>query len=159
MSALATLIDGYYTLTVGDKRYRMRSIIDVQLQADFARWNFEQAIDDLMVARKMYSEQEFEAERKKLREEFRKGMFGIKSKRGVDAITSLPGLTFVCSRLIEGVDELTVGAVLIGGVEQVKELLKQVITDSFPELKSAQKKPTVQAKPTSKKRSRSRKRS
>ena len=140
MSALNTLVDGYYTLTVGTVKYPMRSIIDLQLQADFARWNFERAVDDLAYARKLYTEAEFEAERQKLREDFRKGLFGFKSKRGAEAMTSLPGLTFICARLIEGVDEITVMQVLVDGVEQAKELLKEIITDSFPELRSMSKK-------------------
>lgn len=140
MSALNTLVDGYYTLKVDGKSYRMRSIVDTQLQADFARWNFERAVDDLAAAKKLYTEKEFDAERTKLREEFRKGLFGFKSKRGVESMTSLPGLVFICARLIEGVDESSVTQVLIDGIDQAKELLKEIITDSFPELKSTLKK-------------------
>ncbi len=144
MSALHTLVDGYYTLSVPSGTYKVRSIIDNQLQADFARWNFERAVDDLVAARKLYSETEYDAERVKLREDFRKGLFGFKSQRGVDAMTALPGLTYICAQLIQGVDESTVTTVLLEGVEQAKELLKQIITDSFPEL-SALKKTNVQA--------------
>lgn len=157
MSALNTLIDGYYTLKAGDKKHRVRSIIDGQLQADFARWNFEQAAEELSAARKLYTEAEFEAERAKLRDEFRKGLFSFKSKRGVEALTSLPGLTFVCSRLIEDVDEFTVLSVLVKGADEAKELLKQILTDSFPELTPAQKNEPTQRTSSVSKRSLKRK--
>jgi len=156
MSTTATLVDGYYTLVigVGDKRkeHRVKSIVDQQLQADFARWNFERACVELAAARSMYTEAEFNVEREKLRGQFRDGLFDFKSKAGAKAITTLPGLEFICTQLFLDVTPGGVLAVLIEGKEAARDLVLRIISDSFPELKLKAEKNLASKRPHKKQR-------
>lgn len=139
MSVLTTLVSGFYTHKVGSTTYRVKSIIDVQLQADFARWQYDRAVTDLAAARPLYTDIEFTVERDKLRKAYRDGDYDFKSKRGSEVVKTLPGIAFLCSRLISDVDENTVLDVILADVTSMTELLTQIITDSFPELRHTKK--------------------
>lgn len=139
MSAITTLVEGEYTLTTKTRTYKVRSIIDKQLQADFARWCFDRAVTDLAAARALYTEEEYDKERVKLREAHRRGEFNFKSKHGAEVVATIDGLTFIASKLIVDVDEAEVVGVMVETAEHFKELLKQIILDSFPELRHIKK--------------------
>ena len=142
MSVLTTLADGHYTLQLGGRAYRVRSIIDRQLQADFARWHYERVVAELMACRGMYTDAEFAIERDKVRANFSRGLYDFKSVRGADLLATVPGIEFMCSKLIEGVGQLDVFELLAQDTDgQVSELFNAIIRDSFPEaIKLAAKK-------------------
>ena len=143
MSVLTTLADGHYTLTAGAAEHRVKALIDQQVQADFVRWHFERAVADLGAARPLYTDAEFTVERNRLRDDFRKGLYDFKSAKGAELLATLPGIAFLCSRLIEGVDESSALELIATCHEDVSELLKAIIQDSFPEtLKLAGQKKT-----------------
>ncbi len=144
MSVLTTLAGGHYTLTTGGKTYRVKALIDQQIQADFARWHFERAVEDLRAARALYTDAEFDREREKLRSGFRTGLYDFKSARGAELLGTLPGMGFLCARLIEGVHENEVLELIATCQGDVSEILKAVIQDSFPEtMKLAEQKKTA----------------
>lgn len=144
MSVLNTLVDGYYTLTVDkgtedEKQYRVKSLIDLQIETDFAKWHFERAIDDLAAARKLYTDAEYDIERNKIRTGFRQGLYDFKSKAGAELLNTMPAIAFICSKLIVGVEESKVLDLLAKAGEDAADILRTVLYDSFPDLPTPKK--------------------
>ncbi|QJW98691.1 hypothetical protein [Frigoriglobus tundricola] len=147
MSVLTTLVGGHYALTAGDKTYRVKSLIDQQMQADFARWHFERAVGELLAARALYSDAEFAAEREKLRADHRAGRYDFKSARGAELLGTPPGVAFILAQLVEGLDPAAAPELVAQCQEDVTVLLQQIVSDSFPEAIGLAKKKALLTEP------------
>jgi hypothetical protein len=134
MSVLTTLIDGHYALKdSAGKEYRVAAIITEHMEAEFARWNYQRAVQGLLDSRDLYTDEEFRAERERLVKARNDGHFDLISKGGSEALATKPGVQFLLSLLIpdcQGSQVLTVLAGLPEG--ELKELINTILRDSFP---------------------------
>jgi hypothetical protein len=134
------MVDGFYVVSAGGKPYRIRALLDQQVQTDFGRWLFQRAVSDLNDAKELYTEEEFKAERENLRKRSAKGAFHFASEAGQEALGTPAGVAFIIGALLTEAPENGILAFLLECPEVGTDILPQILSDSFRSL--GQKKTT-----------------
>jgi hypothetical protein len=134
VSILTTLCEGFYTIPVGDKSYLVKSLIDKDVQADYARWHMMVVTQELADSRAMYTEEEFKAERDLVRKNHRNGQYDFKSKLGAERLATESGMMFIVGRLVQDLDPSKVKEFLVEAGSPMVDLINAIIKDSFPEM-------------------------
>jgi hypothetical protein len=134
VSILTTLCEGFYTIPVGDKSYLVKSLIDKDVQADYARWHMMVVTQELADSRAMYTEEEFNEERALVRKNHRNGQYDFKSKLGAERLATESGMMFIVGRLVQDLDPSKVKEFLVEAGSPMVDLINAIIKDSFPEM-------------------------
>lgn len=133
MSIRSTLVEGFYTIVLAGKPYRVRSLIDEDAQGRYEKALYQRYLAELMESRPAMTDAQYAFELDKLRANRRNGFFALKTEAGLAFFNSQPGIECLLRILIADYDGADILDGVVGNMDEIRELLQVITHDSFPE--------------------------
>lgn len=107
------------------------SLIDQRVQGAFEKRLFEKAKTAEIAFGDCVTPEQLDARLNKLRDSYLAGDFSMISPRGLTFMKSMAGIVFMASLLI-GCDEREVMGLMLAKTDELKRLIRLIISESFP---------------------------